>query len=163
MWSMFRRSKSSTAHAASAVSPSNPDTDGPWTIATAAPDAPPLIARVNQGAAARRGHPDYRTQVGIAVPFHAPDARGFPTPAEDAQVRAIEAALRAALLPGDLAVLAAVLTTEGMREFVWYTRDPDAVPAMVKAVATTVRTHQLQLMMQEDAEWEVYAVFADGS
>ena len=141
--------------------PAYPAADGPWSIATHRPGSPALILRINVGAAALRGHPDFATQVGIAVPFRDPDPNGFPGPAEDAEVRALEEALRAALMPEQRTVLVAVLTTEGMREFVWYTRDPKRVRKAVTAVANELRTHQVQLIMQEDPDWEVYAAFSE--
>ena|SRR6516165_6279490 len=51
----------------------------------------------------------------------------------------------------------AIITTSGMREFVFYTRDPEQVRKRFEEVRTGITSHQIQLMIQPDEGWSVYA------
>ncbi len=79
-------------------------------------DEKPLIARFDTSAEQLIGR--YSIQVGVAIHLNDPTPEGFPTPDEDEQLGKIEATV---LRKADKrSVLAGVITTGGMREFVLY-------------------------------------------
>jgi hypothetical protein len=49
-----------------------------------------------------------------------------------------------------------VITTSGMREFVLYTSDEEVATAKIRGLAERTTSHEVQFMVKEDAEWEVY-------
>jgi hypothetical protein len=56
-------------------------------------------------------------------------------------------------------LFAVVITTGGMREFVFYTSNPGAVEAKFKEVRQKVQSHQIQGMIRPDENWDVYRQF----
>jgi len=107
--------------------------------------------RVNTGAAAIRGEPSLRTRVGITVPLQAPDDEGLPGAREMSRLSEIEDSLGVALGVGARAVHVLVITTSGVREFVYHTTASAEVQAAVDAVATQFPDYELDLGMEDDA------------
>lgn len=135
--------------------------DGPWSVAQGTYNDHPLIVRINAGAAALRGMPALRHRIGIAVPLTAPSADGLPTAGEQDTLYQIEDALGDALTVGREAVLLLTTTTSGLREFVFHTTAPEMVAAAVARVRDQFPTHDLQLVQEDDFEWEVYRQFTE--
>ena len=102
-----------------------------------------------------------RHRVGVAVPLNAPDPDGLPTRNEARLLADIEDALVAALHAGSEAVHLLVLTTGGMREFVFHTTSPETVGTAIAEVAARFPSHQVQWFQEEDPDWEVYSQFED--
>ncbi|BDD84230.1 hypothetical protein TPB0596_39930 [Tsukamurella pulmonis] len=120
----------------------------------------PLFVRIRTSLSDAVGHPDYPVQVGVAVPLTHPDENGLPTSVESEQLTGIEDALVHSLT--GLAELAAVLTTSGMREFVFYAPEaaPDVICERVTGLSTSCASHTLQLSIQHDPSWNVFTGFA---
>ncbi len=135
--------------------------DGPWSVAQGTYDEHPLIVRINAGAAAVRGDITLRHRVGVAVPLNAPDPAGLPAAAEAVVLTEIEDALIEALGVGRSAVHALVVTTSGIREFVFHTRTPEAVDTAVAGVRDRFPSHDVQWILGEDPDWDVYAQFTE--
>jgi Family of unknown function (DUF695) len=53
-------------------------------------------------------------------------------------------------------LLVAIITTSGMREFVFYTRDPERVKHRFEQLRNQITSHELQLMIQVDEAWEIF-------
>ena len=94
--------------------------------------------------------------MGIAVPLHAPEPTGLPSPAEDAELGRIEDAICDSLQENAESLLVAIITTSGMREFVFYTRAPQQVQERFEQLRDHMTTHEIQLMIQLDETWDVY-------
>ena len=47
-----------------------------------------------------------------------------------------------------------------MKEWVLYTSDPEATKRRMGAFGPTVNTHQLQMVIREDRNWDVYRQLA---
>jgi len=137
------------------------DWEGPRAFAQGHYEGSPLFARVHRGIAPLVGDARYAHQFGIAVPLLNPDGDGLPTGEEAAQLAVIENALCAALEPGHTSVLVLVITTRGMREFVFYTTDPDQVREAFEELRSTISSHEIQLMIQPDPGWLVYRQFTE--
>jgi Family of unknown function (DUF695) len=134
--------------------------DGPWSVGQGEFDDRPIIIRTNTGAASLAGGSRYRHRIGVAVPLCKPDKNGFPQADENAELDAIEDKLVLALSAKGAAVLVLVITTAGMREFVFYTSEPKSVGRILRELKKKVETHELQHVLEPDAEWEVYNMFA---
>jgi hypothetical protein len=83
-------------------------------------DGRPMIVRLNVGARAVAGSADWGIRVGVAIPLRRPRPDGLPDAEESEQLAAIEDALTAASIQH--ALLVAVISTDGMREFLFYLR-----------------------------------------
>jgi hypothetical protein len=133
--------------------------DQSWSMFQGEYDGKPLIARANVALKPFVGHPRYSHQVGVAVPFRTPDENGFAQSEEAAELIEIEDQICAELEVGNESLFAAVITTGGMREFVFYTSNPEAVQVKLKNLRETIQGHTIQGMIRPDGDWDVYRQF----
>jgi hypothetical protein len=134
--------------------------EGPWALLKGQHNGRIMIIRANTGLRNCIGHPEYPYRVGIAVPFAAPDAEGLPSSNEIPQLDVIEDALCDQLLTGNESLLAVVITTGGMREFVLHTTAPERVKVKFEKLKGMIETHELQMIIEMDKPWKVYKEFS---
>ena len=134
--------------------------DGPWSVGQGEHSGKIMIARSNTGYKEFGSVPGYEHQVGIAVPLRAPEPTGLPSPVENAELGQIEDAICQALEAQAESLFVAIITTSGMREFVFYTRAPEQVKERFQQLRNSTTSHEIQLMIQPDKDWGVYAQFA---
>jgi hypothetical protein len=132
---------------------------GSWSVAQGQYNGAPLFVRIRQGARAVFAGGAYMHRVGIAVPLREPDRNGLPQGAEFNDLARIEDILASALEREGKSVHVLSITTNGMREYVFYTSDPDGVSGAFLTLQAQVRSHQLQLSIEPDPMWEVYGQF----
>jgi hypothetical protein len=89
--------------------------------------------------------------------FAPPEPTGLPSPAGSIELGEIEDVLRSSLQERAESVLVAIITTSGMREFVFYTRAPEQLQQRFQELRARITSHEIQLMIQPDRTWEVYA------
>ena len=130
-----------------------------WSLSQGRHGSNPMVVRLNRGVAAAVGHPAFTHQVGVAVPLHNPDANGFPSPDEAAQLDALEELLVSRLTPERQCLFVATISTGGMREFVFYSSAPQSTHEALQSLAQEVATHQVQHIVQPDPKWRVYRQF----
>jgi hypothetical protein len=116
-----------------------------------------MFVRTNTGYRKFGSVPGYEHQVGIAIPFRKAEATGLPCPAEDAQLGDIEEIICTSLEEQAESLFVAVITTSGMREFVFYTCKPNSVQQRCEVLRNRITSHEIQLMIQSDRTWRVYA------
>ena len=116
-----------------------------------------MFVRTNAAYRGFKGVQGYEHQVGIAVPLVDPEPSGLPSTIENAELSAIEDNLCGLLQTANESIFVAAITTSGMREFVFYTRDPEQVKQKFEQARSTFRTIEIQLMIQPDSEWNIYA------
>lgn len=122
----------------------------------------PLSIRVNQGLEDVIGHKDLQHQAGITVAILNPMKNGLPDKEEDTQLKKIEKIINSELNEKGIALFAAVVTTGGAREFIFYTGNPKAVESSFKILTGKIYSHTLQLNIQKDTKWLVYKQFSNG-
>jgi CRISPR/Cas system CSM-associated protein Csm2 small subunit len=102
------------------------------------------------------GHPELPFIFGIAIPLLNADEEKLPTNEEAEQLNKIEDSL-VETFEKELGVHnVLIITTNGMREFVFYTKEwkPEQYENTVKEIAKKHPEHKLQFMMQEDRKWD---------
>ena len=117
-----------------------------------------MFVRINTGAAAVARDPALRHRLGVAVPLKHPNAQGLPTTDEANDLNEIEDALGHELRVGAETVLVVVITTSGFREFVYHTVSTNA-QAAIASVQKRIVGHEIQLIEEDDPDWEVYGQF----
>jgi hypothetical protein len=122
-----------------------------------------LFARRNDSAAILAKHPEFRYRAGVAVPLNYPNEHGLPSANEMQQLNAIEDSLSAQMETGQQSIQVLVITTGGMREFVFYTRDSALVEKVTQRLQTEFKSHKIQAYVTEDPGWEVYETFSHSS
>jgi hypothetical protein len=133
--------------------------DGPWSVAEGKHNHEMMFVRTNTGYRELKSVPGYEYQVGIAVPLREAEPTGLPGQAEGALLGEIEDILCSSLEEQAESLLVAVITTGGMREFVFYTHEPNHVEQRVAKLREQITSHQIQLMIQPDKTWRIYAQF----
>jgi uncharacterized protein DUF695 len=131
-----------------------------WSALTGHRDGKPLIVRRNDSAGQLAGQGGYKYRVGIAIPLREPNDHGLPSNSENEQLRKIEDALVAQLESGEQAVLVLAITTGGMRELVFYARDPVSAKTVIQHLEPKITSHEIQSYVAEDPAWEVYKKFS---
>lgn len=148
MFSLFRKK----------ASPAYP-IESKWNVAAGQHDGHKLFVRRNASAAGLIGHADYVHRVGFAVPLLQSDEEGLPSTEESLVLNDIEDALSDRLEAGQDGLLAVVVTTSGMREFVFYTRKPGTVETIVAEVRQSFPSHKIQFYVAADKNWDGYRQF----
>jgi hypothetical protein len=127
-----------------------------WAISQGFYEGKVVFIRANNGLKELARHPDYTHQVGIAVPLHHPNEDGLPESAEGEELNTIEDHLLDRLLTNNESLFVGAITTGGMREFVFYTSNPDQVVEKFKTAQAEISTHELQLLIQLDKDWRTF-------
>jgi hypothetical protein len=130
-----------------------------WSVHEGHLNGRPIFVRKNQAAKEFTGHRDYRFRVGVAVPLREPKDNGLPTNDEMNQLNSIEDALTEALEANQESLHVLAITTGGMREFVFYTRNPQMARTVIETARTATSTHEVQGYVQEDPSWTVFKQF----
>ena len=134
-------------------------TESTWSLLQGENDGAPMIVLRNDSAKRLSAHPDYRHRIGIAFPLREPDENGFAGQNEAEALDAIEEELQQKLEANYLSLQVLGIATSGMRELVFYTRDPSSAEAVIASIRAGVRSHEVQSTLEEDPEWKVYARF----
>jgi|ERR1700752_4860157 len=130
-----------------------------WVVVRGAHNGNPLLARVRTQLGPVVGHSAYPFRVGVATRVLQGAADGMPSAEENATLLDIEDRLATALEADRAAVFVVALTTNGVKEWVFYASDPVAVKQRMDAFLPSVRTHQLQMVIAKDEDWVVYHQF----
>ena len=133
--------------------------DGPWTVFEGQHDGRIMFVRTNEAYREHGSVAGYEHQVGIAVPLNNAESSGLPASEEIAQLDEIEDAICSSLEEQAESLFVAVITTSGMREFVFYTREPQSVKRRFEQLRNRITSHELQLMIQADRTWRTYDRF----
>jgi hypothetical protein len=133
---------------------------GPWSVLQGEYGERPMFIRLNSGARTVAASAELAHRIGIAVPLLSPNEDGLPTSSEGAALVSIEDALCASLRAGTEVILTVVITTSGIREFVFYSSVPAHVATAVASVREEFPTYEIQLVEESDPEWMVYKQFA---
>ena len=139
------------------LSPDRLPVAGPWSVAEGKHSGQDMFVRRNTGYRQFESVPGYEHQVGIAVPLRKPETTGLPGAVEVALLGEIEDIICNSLEEQAESLLVAVITTSGMQEFVFYTRDPHRVQQRFEELRKRITSHEIQLMIQSDRAWRVYA------
>jgi hypothetical protein len=132
-----------------------PDT---WGVSEGVIEGRPVFLRYRTGFSKAVGHPKYGFQIGVATPLLTPTEHGLTREAEAEELWALEDALDNALTQNDEAGFALSITTNEMREFVFYASEwkPEYFENKVKEINKRFPKRELQFMMQEDPNWNSY-------
>ncbi len=134
-----------------------PDT---WTLSQGIHEGKPLFIRSKEGLLEAQDLNKYPFQIGIAVPLLNPTSEGLTTDEEADTLWNLEDSLATALAQNGEAVFVASITTNGMREFVFYAKEwkPEYFEQKVNEVFVGSE-HGPQFMMQPDKNWDTYKGF----
>lgn len=131
-----------------------------WSVAEGTHEGKAVATRFNVALRPIAGREEFPDRLGIIAPLREANDRGFPNRGEIRQLDAIEELIEKRLGGGNESLLAGVVTSDGVREFVVYTSNLDAAKTKADAVTREITTHQLQVIVRNDPQWRVYRTFA---
>ena len=126
--------------------------EGNWRVFQGSYEGSPMVLRIDE--TYRRGRPpaEYPYQVGVTVPFNDASADGLPGEGDMADLELAEEVVASE----QRSLLVAVITTQGMREFVLYAAQTGWIEAWAEQLDAQVADHDVQVIAQDDPGWETY-------
>jgi hypothetical protein len=115
-----------------------------------------MFTRINVSAKQLMGDKRFSNQMVVCIPLQTADNTGMPNPSELEQIGAFEDALIADLNTKKTAVLAAVTTCDGLRNYFFYTGAPEVVRQAANDAKSKVKSHELQFSTRPDPTWNLY-------
>jgi hypothetical protein len=106
-----------------------------------------------------KGRERFPYRVGFAVTFRKPNRYGLPTDDEARELTSLENEIDRAMSGKKLGFLSLVITTGGMREYVFYSNQPDAVRREIKKMGGRMRGRDVRSYVTADPGWEIYFRF----
>lgn len=121
------------------------------------PQGKPMIVRAHAGYNKFKGVAGYTHHVSIAVPLIDSDREGFPTEGETEALTRIENDICEVFEPDLESLFVASVTVPGIREYVLYTKNPDAAQHKFdNDLLARVFTHRTHIKIQPDKDWNIY-------
>ena len=112
-----------------------------WTVGQSELNGKPIFLRSNIGFKEFKDKDVYPYRIGFAFPLLNPKSNGLPTDDEMNQLNEIEDLLDNKLVQKKYAFLTLVITTSGMREFVFYSNKPDDVKKQIDSIKKSIKHH----------------------
>jgi hypothetical protein len=137
-------------------SPAPPDDPwaGRWSVREVTRDGQRVLVRRNATAASLAGDPRFPERIRVAVPL--PRGADY-TPADD--LHNVETLLVEALERNRTTIGVLVLTTDTVREFVFYTADAPSATRVIADLLPKAAPYELKAEAATDRRWELYAAF----
>jgi len=124
-----------------------------------ASDGHPVYVRGNIALRALNEKQRFPYRVGFVVAFQNPNRYGLPTDDEARELTPLENEIDRAMTGKKLGVPALIITTGGMREYVYYSNQPDAVRSQIKKMGPRMHGREVRSYVTADPGWDVYVRF----
>ena len=122
-----------------------------------------FLIRKNNSLEPFAGHNDYPFQVGVAVSRIKPSRKNWPTKKEQKLLYKIEDELEEMFKASHNCILAVIITSDVMRELVFYAKNKDFVINKLEPYTSKPNKLRIQFIIQEDKDWEIYRSFGETS
>lgn len=133
--------------------------DDLWTIATGQDGDKPLIFRIRNKAPSFARKSDFPHLIAVSWPYESLRDNEMPSQDVVEQMDQFEELVETALERARQAFLSVVVTGNGVREWQWYSRDPNETMELVNEALAGCDPFPIQLSLEEDPEWEGYSRF----
>lgn len=140
------------------------DLDSCWSNMSGEISGRPGYLRLNEGLRPLVGSPRYQSELIVSVKLKAPDEQGLPSEEELAVLNEFEDALRPLLQEGMESLLAIVMTSDGFRDFIFYSGNlVSAVRRLETSIQPAFGHLHVDVSGQPDHEWRQFRRFAGES
>ena len=129
-----------------------------WSIFSGTDNGKKIIIRYNKGLGEKYeyGDPKHPFRAGIAIPFQNPDSTGLPSPDENQVFSNIEDSIFEKVQDQKRGVIAAIITTNGMREFMMYIKTANELNAPLAELQKKYPSYKFTNYVTEDLGWTDY-------
>lgn len=130
-----------------------------WSILSGQESEKPIIVRRNNSVQQYTENSDFIYRVGISIRLLEPNEAGLPSKEEMNSLDQIEDELNNQLEKDGNSIQVLVITTDGMREFVYYTRNSELIAQVIYNIRNKFTYHEIQFYVKKDKELSVYKEF----
>lgn len=127
-----------------------------WQLVQGERSGKPIIARIHVGYRDFRGVTGFDHEVSIAVPLRRADDNGLASANENEELNALENAICGLFEQERESLFVATTTCAGIREFMLYTKNPEAARRKFKVLENRTTAHKVFLKIESDKEWSAY-------
>lgn len=130
-----------------------------WLLARGERDGFPMIVRMAAAFRGLGGIPGYDHHVIVSVTLRAPTSAGFPSSEEGDDLERFEQNLCSALEPEKESVCVLVITNHGIRDFIFYTKNPRGAERKLDGAIPSLKGFAFEVSIEPDVNWDVYCSF----
>jgi hypothetical protein len=135
----------------------NASPGGLWSMAVGDDEGRPVLFRVRTEMPAELVRAGLPHLIAMLWPYQPDNDAGLPSSADAEQMSAFEDCLTNALQATDQAIMTAVVTGTGLREWQWYVRDPEETMRRVQeAISAAGLSVPVEFAGDPDPQWEGY-------
>ncbi len=103
--------------------------------------------------------PGYDHHLIVSVHLRAPRPNGFPSSEETGDLEALEINLCRLLEADNESLCVLVITNNGLRDLIFYTRNVEQVKRKIETDADIYGGFVTEFALEPDAQWEIYRAF----
>lgn len=141
------------------VSPIKPKPDD-WILGQGERDGFPMIVRMANAFSGIAPIPGYDHHLIVSVGFRNRRENGFPSSEEADDLTALELNLGQLLEAENESRCVLVITNNGLRDFIFYTRNVDGVKQKLDGSAGIFKGFRVEIAIEPDSDWQIYQVFS---
>jgi len=130
-----------------------------WSLCRGERDGLPMIVRLANAYQGLAPIPGYDNHVIVSARFRSPSASGFPSSEEGDDLEAFEETLCGYLESGNDSLCALVVTNNGLRDFIFYTRDVSGVQKRLDAAIPKLSGFVFEVAIEPAEDWRIYQTF----
>lgn len=133
-----------------------------WTLARGVRDGYPMVLRIANAYLGLGGVPGYENRIIVGTQLREPTASGLPGKSEGDDLEAFELTLCETLESENESLCVLVITNQGFRDFIFYSRDPKAAEQKLIMAKPRLKSHRFQVSVERDVDWQLYSAFTRG-
>ena len=130
-----------------------------WLLAMGEREGFPMIVRMAEAYLGLAPLPEFNHRILVSVQMRNPRPDGFPSTEEGADLEALEVKLCGMLESGGDTLCALVITNNGVRDFIFQTRNVQRTKEELKRLGEIVRGFRAEIAIEPDPEWSIYGTF----
>ena len=104
--------------------------------------------------------PDYCHHLIVSARLRNPKPLGFPSAGEGDDLESFELNLCRLLEAENESLCALVITNDGLRDFIFSTRNPQGVKERLDAGTSTLISHRFEVAIEPARDWEIHRAFS---
>jgi hypothetical protein len=122
-------------------------------------DGFPMIVRMAAAFRGLGGVPGYDHHVIVGASLREPTPAGLPSTGEGDDLERFETNLCQALETDNETRCVLVITNQGIRDFIFYTRNPQGVKTRLDATVPKLKGFKFNVAIEPDENWRIYQAF----
>jgi hypothetical protein len=131
-----------------------------WLLAQGQRDGFPMIVRMANAYTGLAPLPAYDHHVIVSVHLRDPQPNGFPSSEEGDDLQALELGLSQLLEIDNDSLCVLVITNNGLRDFIFYTRKLEGVKQRIEDAKTLFSGFTVEVTIEPDKDWNIYQHFS---